>query len=143
MNKKAENFQAFLEEKAIRNAFQAEETGDEWETVLFRSQLDIDGNKLPTLLLLDSSIYGILRVLIAPKVPAGESEAAVLRLINGYNRRFKAFKYYLDDAGALVLDVCILSGEGEDTGDMVYAIYDVILRHLNEAYKEIMRSIWS
>ncbi len=142
MNKKAEKFQAFLDEREIRNAFQVEETKDKWDTVLFRSQIDINGNKLPTLLLFDTSVYGLLRVLIAPKLPSEENETAVLRLINGYNKQFKAFKYYVDDTGALVLDVCLLSDEGEDTGSMVYAMFDVIIQHLNESYKEIMRSVW-
>ncbi|MBQ7516777.1 MAG: hypothetical protein IJS96_10900 [Schwartzia sp.] len=142
MNKKAERFQAFLDEKEIKNAFQMEETNDKWDTVIFRSQIDINSNKLPTMLLFDTSVYGLMRVLIAPKLPSEENEAAVLKLINGYNKRLKAFKYYVDDDGALLMDVCLLAPETEDPGPMVYAMYDVIIQHLTECYKDIMRSVW-
>ncbi len=143
MNEKAKNFKAFLDEKELKNIFLMEETKDKWDTVLFRSQIDINGNKLPTMLLFDTSIYGILRVLIAPKLPSAESEPALLKLINSYNKNFKAFKYYVDDSGALILDVCLLSSDTEHVGEMVYAMFDVIIQHLNTSYKEIMRSLWA
>ena len=63
MNQKAENFKAYLDEKKIEGVFAIEEIeNDEWETVLFRSQVDINGNKLPTVVIFDKSVYGIVRI---------------------------------------------------------------------------------
>lgn len=143
MNKKAEQFQEYLKEKELENVFTLEEREDELHTALFRSQIDVEGNKLPTVVIFDDSLYGVVRVLVAPKALTEENALAVMKLANGYNKRYKALKYYFDDAGALLLDAAILSVEGERTGDMVYAMFDVIIRHLNEAYKEIMRSVWA
>ena len=143
MNKKAEQFQEYLKEKELENVFTLEEREDELHTALFRSQIDIEGNKLPTVVIFDDSLYGVVRVLVAPKALTEENALAVMKLANGYNKRYKALKYYFDDAGALFLDVAILSVEGERTGDMVYAMFDVIIRHLSEAYKEIMRAVWA
>ena len=143
MNKKAEQFQEYLKEKELENVFTLEERADELHTALFRSQIDIEGHKLPTVVIFDDSLYGVVRVLVAPKALTEENALAVMKLANGYNKRYKALKYYFDDAGALLLDVAILSVEGERTGDMVYAMFDVMIRHLNEAYKEIMRSVWA
>ena len=143
MNKKAEQFQEYLKEKELENVFTLEEREDELHTALFRSQIDVGGNKLPTVVVFDDSLYGVVRVLVVPKALTEENALAVMKLANGYNKRYKALKYYFDDAGALLLDVAILSVEGERTGDMVYAMFDVIIRHLNEAYKEIMRAVWA
>ena len=143
MNKKAEQFQEYLKEKELENVFTLEEREDELHTALFRSQIDIEGNKLPTVVIFDDSLYGVVRVLVAPKALTEENALAVMKLANGYNKRYKALKYYFDDAGALFLDVAILSVEGERTGDMVYAMFDVIIRHFSEAYKEIMRAVWA
>ncbi len=143
-NEKLEKFKAFLEEKDIKNAFVTEAVDDdELNTVLLRSQIDVAGNRLPTLLIFDDSVYVILRILIAPKVPSDESTQLVLKLVNDYNKRYKAFKYYLDDSGALLLDVCILSADGEKVGNYIYAMYDVIIQHLRESYHEVMRLVWS
>ena len=144
MNQKAEEFKKYLDEKKIEGVFAIEEVkgDDEWQTVLFRSQVDINGNKLPTVVIFDKSVYGLLRVLIAPQVLRDENETAVLKLINDYNKKYKAFKYYVDDAGALVLDVCMIAADGKDAGDMVYAMFDVIIQDLGESYKDIMKSVW-
>lgn len=144
MNQKAEEFKKYLDEKKIEGVFAIEEVegDDEWQTALFRSQVDIQGNKLPTVVIFDKSVYGLLRVLIAPQVLREDNETAVLKLVNDYNKKYKAFKYYVDDAGSLVLDICMIASDGKDAGDMVYAMYDVIIQHLGESYKEIMKSIW-
>ena len=143
MNKKAEQFQAYLKEQGIENVFTMEEREDELHTVLFRSRLDIEGSKLPAVVIFDDSLYGIVRVLVAPKALTDENTLTVMGIANGYNKRYKALKFYFDDAGALLLDAALISVEGERTGEMVYAMFDVIIRHLNEAYKEIMRSVWA
>ena len=83
-----------------------------------------------------------MRVLIAPQVLHEDNETAVLKLLNDFNKKFKAFKYYLDDSGSLVLDICLISSDEKDVGDMVYAMFDVIIQHLGESYKEIMKSVW-
>lgn len=98
MNKKAESFQAYLKEKNL-SAFTVDEIKDDpFHTVVFRSQLNIDGNNLPTIVIADDSIYGIIRILVAPKVPEGSEGLA--KLLNTYNQTFKAFKYYVDNKGS-------------------------------------------
>ena len=144
MNKKAEIFLNYLDEKKIENVFAIEEMpNDDWESSIFRSNIDIGGNKLPVGVILDNSIYGMIRILIAPNARTDENELAVLRVVKEYNKKYKSFKYYFDDKGSLVLDICILSAEGERLGDLIYAMFDVIINHLNESYKEIMHAIWA
>lgn len=144
MNKKAEIFLNYLDEKKIENVFAIEEMpNDDWESSIFRSNIDIGGNKLSVGVILDNSIYGMIRILIAPNARTDENELAVLRVVNEYNKKYKSFKYYFDDKGSLVLDICILSAEGERLGDLIYAMFDVIINHLNESYKEIMHAIWA
>ncbi len=144
MNKKAEIFLNYLDEKKIENVFAIEEMpNDDWESSIFRSNIDIGGNKLPVGVILDNSIYGMIRILIAPNARTDENELAVLRVVNEYNKKYKSFKYYFDDKGSLVLDICILSADGERLGDLIYAMFDVIINHLNESYKEIMHAIWA
>lgn len=143
MNKKAEKFEKYLDAKKI-TAFTVEEIEkDELNTVVFRSHLEVGGNQLPAIVILDSSIYGMIRILVAPQALRKETELAVLQLINGYNKKYKSFKYYLDDDGALVLDTCVLFKEGEADGDLIYAMFEVIINHLNESYKNIMKTLWS
>ena len=144
MNKKAEAFQKYLDEKKIEKVFAVEEiTDDEWETVLFRSRIDIHGNFLPTVVIFDNTVYGIVRVQIAPQALSAGNETSVLRYAAEQNRKYKAFKYYFDENGALMLDVCLIGSDTDNLGELVYAMLDVIIGHLNESYKSVMQSIWN
>lgn len=142
MNKKAELFQAYLEEKQI-TCFQVEELADDrLNSVVFRSSITVEGQSLPAIIVLDSSIYCMARVLVAPKALRGENETALLQAVNLLNSRYKAFKYYFDGEGSLVLDSCIMMPPGELNGDMIYTVLDVIIRHLQAEYRPLMRTVW-
>ena len=143
MNKRAEAFKVYLEEKEIP-AFQIDEVkDDQLNTVVFRSAIDINGTQIPTIVILDDSIYGMIRLLIAPKALKDDNEVELLKLLNDYNKKFKSFKYYLDDEGSIILDTCLLFREDGTDGDMIYAMFDVIINHLGDEYKEIMKTVWA
>lgn len=142
MNKKAELFQEYLKEKEI-TCFQVEEIKDDsLNSVIFRSNIAIEGQQLPTIIILDDSIYGIVRVRVANSALKEGNETQLITAINKLNGRFKIFKYYFAEDGALILDCCLPSKVGELDGNMIYAILDVIIKHLEEEYKNIMKSIW-
>lgn len=92
MNKKAEAFQAYLEKAGIE-AFEMEDMhDDELHTIIFRTFIEAEGAKLPMIFVLDDTIYGSIRVLVAPKVLKETNEKALYQLINEYNRMYKSFK---------------------------------------------------
>ena len=67
MNKKAELFDAYLKDKKI-TAFTVDEIKDDpLHTTAFRSHIEVGGARLPTIVILDSSIYAMIRILVAPK----------------------------------------------------------------------------
>lgn len=142
MNKRAENFEKFLKDKSIE-CFQVDEIKDDnLDTVIFRSSLSVNGQQLPTLVILDNSIYGMIRILVAPKSLNKENESELRIAINELNRTYKSFKYYFDNEDNLVLDCCILQGDLEQEGNIIYTMFDVILKHLENEYKNIMQLIW-
>ena len=141
MNKKAETFKKYLEKNKIKSFNIDEIAGDALNSVVFRSNIEINGQQLPTIVVLDSSIYGMVRVLVAPRVLNETNEAELLKELNRLNKGYKSFKYYFDDNGSLVLDCCILFKEDSD-GELIYTMFDVIIRHLNSEYKKLMQLIW-
>ena len=143
MNKKAELFQKYLDERQIK-AFQVQELKDAGQdTVIFNSRIAVDGQELPTLLITDNSIYSLIRVRVANAAMKEGNETELRKAIDQLNSRFKVFKYYFIDDGALILDVAIVSKPDEINGDMVYTLFDVIIKHLQEEYKNLMKTIWA
>lgn len=141
MNKKAEAFKAYLKEKDIQ-AFAVEELeGDEQKTVVFRSHITTEGQQLPTLVILDESMFAMLRVQITPKALSEENQLELLKLVNEESAGYKPFKLYLSKDGDLMLDVCLVI-EGELNGDSIYAMFALIIDYLNNNYRNFMKRIW-
>lgn len=143
MNKNAEAFKNYLDEKKIE-VFTVDETpDDEQSTVVFRSHIIIAGQQLPTIVITDNSIFTVIRVQIAPQVLTSENKSALLEFINGENLKYKPFKLYFNGNGTLLLDLCLANTDEQLRGDTVYLMFDVLINYLNENYQEIMRSVWS
>lgn len=143
MNKKAELFQKFLQEKNI-NCFQVQEyPDDQLGTVVFRSNISVEGQELPTLVILDNSVYSIIRVRIANAALKEGNELELSKAINKINAQYKSFKYYFAEDGALILDSCIMSRIDELDAPVIYTAIDVIVKHILAEYKNIMKKIWA
>ena len=118
MNNKAEQFNSFLEEQKIK-VFQMEELeGNEQHTVVFRSFLGVEGQQLPTIVIIDDSIFSIIRMM------------------------YKPFKLFFDERGDLMLDVCLVTDKDKLDGNEVYQLFSVIINYLDENYRNIMKVVW-
>lgn len=142
MNSKAESFKAYLNEKNITSFTIDEIKNDQLNSVVFRSNIEINGQQLPTIVILDSSIYGMIRVLVTPKVLNDKNEAGLLKEVNALNKVYKSFKYYFDNEGSLILDCCVLLKEDSVDGNLLYTMFEVIIRNLSNEYKKLMQLIW-
>ncbi len=130
MNNKAEQFNAFLEDQKIK-VFQMEELeGNEQHTVVFRSFLGVEGQQLPTIVIIDDSIFSIIRVQIAPQALKDENAADLLKMVNGQNMMYKPFKLFFDERGDKL------------DGNEVYQLFSVIINYLDENYRNIMKVVW-
>lgn len=143
MNKKAENFKKYLDEK--RNQSLYGRWNQRWPVPDGRLPVGCWHQRQPPAPHRHPRYQHLrqIRVLVAPKVLHDDNEAAVLKLLNTYNKQYKSFKYHIDDEGNLILDTCVLLKDDEVGGDLIYAMFDVIIRHLGESYKELMKSIWA
>ena len=143
MNKKAQIFQEYLQEKNI-TCFQVQEVPDDaLNTVVFRSSIEVEGQMLPTLVITDSSIYTMIRVRVADAALKASNETELLKAIGKLNAQYKIFKYYFAEDGALILDSYLLEKPEELDGDMVYTVLDILVKHLVAEYKNIMKAIWA
>ena len=141
MNKKAEAFKAYLEEKDI-HVFEVEELeGDGQQTAVFRSHITTEGQQLPTIVILDESVFALVRVQISPKALTEANQLELLKMINEESAAYKPFKLYLNRNGDLMLDVCLVVDE-ELKGDMVYTMFSVIINYLDANYRKLMKCIW-
>ncbi|WP_370833495.1 hypothetical protein [Acidaminococcus sp.] len=142
MNLKAQSFQDYLDKEKLKDFTLEEISGEDLKPVVFRSHLALQAARLPVVVVWDLSIYGMVRILVAQKALKKTNETALLKQIDETNRKYKAFKYYLDEEGNLVLDACILCRGQKVDGELVYILFNTLSQHLEKAYGQWMKVIW-
>ena len=142
MIKKAEEFKLYLDKNNI-TAFQMEEIqNDANSTVVFRTHVAVNGQQLPSAVIIDNSVFTMIRVQISPQALTPENEPALSKMLNSENAKYKPFKFYFNEAGDFMLDVCLVARDNEANAEEIFLMYNLIINYLNESYRNIMKVIW-
>ena len=139
-NKKALDFQSFLVDNNI-NVFSTETLEDDYQTVIFRSRIETKGQILPTAVIIDTSVFTILRTQIVTGV-AEEKRARIVQYLNGLNAQYKIFKYYLREDGSVYLDICLPFVDETFDPKMIQLMLSVLVQHLEATYDDLMAEVW-
>ena len=142
MNLKATKFTNFINERNI-NVFQMQEIDGDMHPVVYRSAMEVGGQNLPTMLVIDDSIYVMLQVRVGAGLVKESNKAAVMEHMNSLNENYTVFKYYANENGDIVIESCIPTTDEEFMPELVHAVIDVVLKHLNEEYPKLMKTVWS
>lgn len=142
INAKAQKFKDFLTENKL-SYFSEDERADELQSVLFRTELDVNGQRLPLFVLTDDSIYTIVKIRVVPNAAKADNKSAILAGLNSLNNKFKIFKYSLSDENDIILDISIPVDKDFFDPRIIMAAIDIALGHLNEEYPNLMRLVWT
>lgn len=163
MNLKAENFKKFLADREItyfkvvegddfRNnntekaldASNSDANGTEAnDKVTFQTYVSIFGQKLPTVVIIDDSIYTVIRVQVIPDTEYNKNHDEFVCCVNEMNIAYKAVKYYLGNDNALYLDMYIPNRTDEVDGELVINLINAINSHLQKEYPNWMKLLWN
>ncbi len=142
MNRKAQLFQDLVDKMPQDDVFLVEAMEDDFHTALFRSQLEIrDGLFRPMVVIIDDSIYTMVRVWAAGKAMNDANRAVLKEYLNQMNRHYKVFKYYDNEDGDIVVDACLAADEQHFDPEMVATVIDVIMQHLQETSGDLEAAI--
>lgn len=142
MNKKAERFDAMLEEQKI-SSFERVELKDSFNGILYRTMIDVKNQYLPVMIVLDASIYSVVRIILGDRIVNDDNRIAVDTHINGINRSQKVFKYFYTEEGSLVVDACIVASDESFEPHLVQVVLEVIMEHLKNTYGDTMSIVWN
>ena len=140
-NIKAIKFNEFLMENNI-SIFSSESMDDEMNTVLFRSRIEAKGQILPTVIIIDASIFTIIRTQIVGGIEE-EKRAHIIDYLNCLNMQYKIFKYYLRPDGFLFLDMCIPFMDDAFDPRTVHLMLGILVQHLQDVYEDFMEHVWA
>ena len=138
---KANKFQSFLQENKI-DVFQLEQLKDDFNTAIFRSRVEAKGQVMPMAILIDDSVFTIIRTQVATGIGADKKER-IQDYLNRLNTEYKIFKYYLREDGSVYLDICIPFVDDSFDSKMIQLMLSVLVEHLTAVYEDFMATIWA
>lgn len=139
-NTKALDFQEFLVDNNI-NVFSTESLEDEYQTVMFRSRIEVKGQILPMAILIDTSIFTLIRTQIVTGITA-DKRPRLEHYLNELNTQYKIFKYYLRDDGVIYLDICLPYVDETFDSKMIQLMLSILVQHLEASYDDLMAEVW-
>ncbi|WP_297022547.1 histidine kinase [uncultured Dialister sp.] len=140
-NLKAKKFEKYITDNKM-NFFVKKEMKDEAETIVFQSNIKVEGQTIPMGIITDNTIYTIIRVQVGSQLVKDSNKNRFLEYINKLNRSYKVFKYVVAEDGSLFLDCCLPSTNDSFDPEIVRVVLDVVVDHLNTEYKNIMKEAW-
>lgn len=136
MNKKSTAFDKFLVDENI-DCFDKKELNDEDKTVIYRSYVQTEIGDMPIFVLLDETIYSVMRVVVGSGVITESNRGAALNYLNKVNSAYKSFKYYIEpDDDTLYLDCIYMSGETNFEPRLLYVLMNQVVQYLPDAVKD-------
>ena len=142
INEKTVKFDQYIKEKGL-NFFNERETQDEADTVVYQSNIKVEGQTIPMGIITDNTIYTIIRVQVGNALVKDDNRTKFLDYLNTLNRSYKVFKYVVADDGSVFLDACLPSTNESFDPEIVRVVLDVVGDHLNSEYKNIMKEAWN
>ena len=139
-NTKALDFQEFLVDNNI-NVFSTESLEDDYQTVMFRSRIEVKGQILPMAILIDTSLFTIIRTQIVTGITA-DKRPRLEHYLNELNAQYKIFKYYLRDDGVIYLDICLPYVDETFDSKMIQLMLSILVQHLEASYDDLMAEVW-
>ena len=137
MNPKSLLFDKFLKEEEIIS-FERKDFDDEDGTVVYRSYIKSPLWDMPLFVILDNSIYSVIRLVLGPEKVTAQNMNALNALINRDNATYKNYKLYIDEQdSSLYLDCVYMSGDDAFEPALMYALMSSIVDYIPESVGEL------
>ena len=93
VNLKAKKFEAYIQKNNM-NFFNKNEVHDEADTVVFQSNIKVEGQTIPMGIITDNTIYTIIRVQVGSQLVKDSNKAKFLEYLNTLNRSYKCLMWW-------------------------------------------------
>lgn len=100
------------------------------------------GQSIPLGVIIDDTIYAMIRVNIAVHAITDDNYYEIFNLIMRLNNKSKLFKYYLTPDLSVILDVCIPYEKDNISSQLLYSLVAVTVKEIENNYGEFIKLLF-
>ena len=102
----AKTFEEYLKKENI-SGFQVREAGDDRDTAIFESEVEIEGRRLPIVVLIDATAYATIRIRLAQNAVDDTNAMLLTGWLMRQNQDSRLIKFYLTSDTTIIADVVV------------------------------------
>ncbi|EFR39910.1 MULTISPECIES: hypothetical protein [Selenomonas] len=138
MTEAAKAFEEYIKKENI-TGFQIREPGDERQTTVFESELEIEGRRLPILVIIDATAYATVRIRLAQNAVDDTNAMLLTGWLMRQNQDSRLVKFYLTSDTTIIADVVVPHAPEQFDPDVMGSVLRVFVRDITALMPELIQ----
>ena len=138
MTEAAKAFEEYIKKENI-TGFQIREPGDERQTTVFESELEIERRRLPILVIIDATAYATVRIRLAQNAVDDTNAMLLTGWLMRQNQDSRLVKFYLTSDTTIIADVVVPHAPEQFDPDVMGSVLRVFVRDITALIPELIQ----
>ena len=132
----AKTFEEYLKKENI-SGFQVREAGDDRDTAIFESEVEIEGRRLPIVVLIDATAYATIRIRLAQNAVDDTNAMLLTGWLMRQNQDSRLIKFYLTSDTTILADVVVPHNPEAFDPDVMTSVLRVFIRDVTKLMPDL------
>ena len=132
----AKTFEEYLKKENI-SGFQVREAGDDRDTAIFESEVEIEGRRLPIVVLIDATAYATIRIRLAQNAVDDTNAMLLTGWLMRQNQDSRLIKFYLTSDTTILAAVVVPHNPEAFDPDVMTSVLRVFIRDITKLMPDL------
>ena len=132
----AKTFEEYLKKENI-SGLQVREAGDDRDTAIFESEVEIEGRRLPIVVLIDATAYATIRIRLAQNAVDDTNAMLLTGWLMRQNQDSRLIKFYLTSDTTILADVVVPHNPEAFDPDVMTSVLRVFIRDITKLMPDL------
>ena len=132
----AKTFEEYIKKENI-TGFQIREAGDDRNTVIFESEIEVEERRLPIALIIDATAYATIRIRLAQNAVDDTNAMLLTGWLMRQNQDSRLVKFYLTSDTAILADVVVPHNPDAFDPEVMVSVLRVFIRDITKLMPDL------
>ena len=132
----AKTFEEYIKKENI-TGFQIREAGDERNTVIFESEIEVEERRLPIVVIIDATAYATIRIRLAQNAVDDTNAMLLTGWLMRQNQDSRLVKFYLTSDTAILADVVVPHNPEAFDPEVMVSVLRVFIRDITKLMPDL------
>ena len=132
----AKTFEEYIKKENI-TGFQIREAGDERSTTIFESEIEVEGRRLPIVVIIDATAYATIRIRLAKNAVDDTNAMLLTGWLMRQNQDSRLVKFYLTSDTTILADVVIPHNPDAFDPEVMVSVLRVFIRDISKLMPDL------